>query len=120
MKNIANKGKFIKTLPSYEYEAGLIKFNIPDEDDIYSNNGEGVWGWVTPEDKEKYNDDSYTGQIVAILLNSPLNYYGRLNWGDEVVLDCHGEYRPTLSPEWVKEYICTERTDQHVEEYIMV
>ena len=120
MKNITNKGNFIKVLPSYEYEAGLIKFNIPDEDDIYSNNGEGVWGWVTPEDKEKYKDDNYTGQIVAILLNSPLNYLGALNWGDEVVLDCHGKNRPTLSPEWVKEYICTERTDQHVEEYIMV
>ena len=114
MKNITNKGEFIKALPSYEYEtgfkfneyeAGLIKFNIPDEDDIYSNNGEGVWGWVTPEDKEKYNDDSYTGQIVAILLNNPLNYWGRLNWGDEVVLDCHGKNRPTLSPEWVKEYL---------------
>ena len=105
MKNITNKGKFIKGLSDSECEVGLIKFNIPDEDDIYSNNGEGVWGWVTPEDKEKYNDDSYVGQIVAILLNIPLNYYGRLGWGDEVVLDCHGENRPTLSPEWVNEYL---------------
>lgn len=102
MNNIVNKGDFIESLSKEQFGAGKMKFNIPDEDNIYSGNGEGVWGWVTPENKEKYNDDNYNGKIVAILLNSPLNYLGKLKWGDEVELQCHGKNRPTLDPEWVK------------------
>ena len=36
-------------------------------------------------------------------MNQPIEYYGRLNWGDEVILKCHGDSRPILDPEWVKE-----------------
>ena len=98
-----NKGNFIESLTKEEFDKGSIKFNIPDEEDIYSPNGEGVWGWVAPEDKAKYHDDKYTGELIAILLNTPLNYFGMLNWGDEVKLKCHGANRPTLDPNWVKE-----------------
>lgn len=98
---IVNKGKFIESLSEEQFNAGTIKFNIPREDD--SSCGEGVWGWVTPEDKEKYDDNNYHGELVAILLNQPLNYFGKLNWGDEVKLKCHGESRPTLDPDWVRE-----------------
>lgn len=100
---IINKGKFIESLSKDEFNVGLIKFNIPDEDSIGSTSGEGVWGYATAEDKAKYNDDSFYGKITAILLNQPLNYYGRLNWGDEVTLQCHGDQRPTLDPNWVME-----------------
>ena len=100
---IENKGAFIESMSKEDFNAGLIKFNIPDEDNIGSTNGEGVWGHVTAEDKKKYNDDSFYDTITAILLNQPLNYYGRLNWGDEVVLRCHGDKRPTLDPQWVIE-----------------
>ena len=103
MGEIINKGKFIESLDEKQFNKGTIKFNIPDEEDIYSKNGEGVWGWVTPEDYEKYHDDNYTGKITAILCNQPLNYYGRLNWGDEVILKCNGENRPTLDVDFVKE-----------------
>ena len=104
MGNIINKGEFIELLTKEDrLNAGLIKFNIPDEDDIYSKNGEGVWGWVTHDDKTKYNNDRYYGEITAILLNQPLNYFGRLNWGDEVKLKCQGANRPILDPDWVKE-----------------
>ena len=98
-----NKGNFIESLTKEEFDKGLIKFNIPNEEDIYSPNGEGVWGWVTLEEKVKYHDDKYTGELIAILLNTPLNYFGVLNWGDEVKLKCHGINRPTLDPNWVKE-----------------
>ena len=108
MNTIINKGKFIESLSEEQFKAGLIKFNIPDEDNIYSNNGEGVWGWVTAEDKEKYNDDRYYGELMAILLNQPLNYYGMLNWGDKVKLQCRGVSRPTLDPDWVKENLLNE------------
>lgn len=99
---IVNKGKFIKSLSEEEFNAGAIKFNIPSEDHINSLSGEGVWGWVSPEDYVTYDDDNYYGEITAILLNQPLNYYGKLNWGDEVRLKCHGDSRPTLDPDWVK------------------
>ena len=102
---IPNKSDFLETLPEDQYNAGLIKFNIPDEDRIDSLNGEGVWGWVSPEDKKKYDDDKYQGKITAILLNWPINYFGILSWGDELVLQCHGGNRPTLDPEWVKSNI---------------
>lgn len=85
-----------------DFEKGLIKFNIPDEDRINSLNGEGVWGWVTQEDKEKHDDNTYKGKITAILVNHPLNYYGILRWGDEVVT-VPWSSRPTLAPDWVKE-----------------
>ena len=39
-----NKSEFIRSLDKEEFEKGLIKFNIPDEDKIDSLNGEGVWG----------------------------------------------------------------------------
>ena len=103
MSMVINKSEFIKSLSKEQFNAGLIKFNIPDEDNIHSNNGEGVWGWVISEDKKKYDNDKYHGELVAILLNQPLNYFGRLKWGDEVKLKCHGENRPTLDPDWVKE-----------------
>lgn len=100
---IVNRGEFIESLSKEDFNAGLIKFNIPDEDNLGSNNGEGVWGYVTADDKAKYNNNSFNGTITAILLNQPLNYYGRLNWGDEVVLRCHGDKRPTIDPNWVIE-----------------
>ena len=98
-----NKTEFIENMDKEDFEKGLIKFNILDEDRTSSLNGEGVWGWVTQEDKEKYDDNTYKGKITAILVNRPLNYYGILRWGDEVVLQCHGDSRPTLAPDWVKE-----------------
>lgn len=98
-----NKGKIIESMSKEEFDKGLIKFNIPDEDRINNLYGEGVWGWATQEDKEKYDDNTYEGKIVAILLNTSLNYYGILKWGDEVVLQCHGDNAPTLDPDWVME-----------------
>lgn len=105
MKEMVNRGEYFTSLTDAQKEAGHIKFNIPNEDNINSKNGEGVWGWVSPEDKEKWNDDNFHGKITAILLNTPLNYYPVLRWGTEVTLKCHGEMRPTLDPEWVKEYL---------------
>lgn len=105
MSNMVNKGDFIEALTEEQFNAGLIKFNIPGDDRLHSLNGEGVWGWVTQEDKTKYHDDKYGGKITAILLNQPIEYFGRLVWGSEVVLQCHGRNRPTLDPEWVKIYL---------------
>lgn len=100
---MSNKTEFIENMDEEDFEKGLIKFNIPDKHRTSSLNGEGVWGWVTQEDKEKHDDNTYKGKITAILVNHPLNYYGILRWGDEVVLQCHGDSRPTLAPDWVKE-----------------
>ena len=102
---ITNKGELIESLTEAQFNAGLLKFNIPSETNINALNGEGVWGWTTPEDYAKYNEDTYNGKITVILLNQPLNYCGRLSWGDEVTVKCHGGDRPTLDPEWVKEHL---------------
>lgn len=103
--SLTYKGDFIEKLTEEEFKAGCIKFNIPNEDDIYSSNGEGVWGWVAPEDKEKYNDDTFYGTMKAILCNQPLNYSGVLSWGMEVEIFCRGDMRPTLNPDWVRKNI---------------
>lgn len=105
MKEIINKGKFIEALSEEKLKAGYIKFNIPDEDNPSSNGGEGVWGWCTDDDKAKYNDDDYHGNITAILLNQPINYCGKLSWGDEVILRCQGENRPTIDSDWIREHL---------------
>lgn len=106
---IENKSAFIKTLIENnreKYEAGWIKFNIPDHENRYKTiNGEEVWGWCDVTDREKYNDDAYTGTITAILLNESLEYFGFLHWGDVLQLKCHGNNRPTLDPEWIDEKI---------------
>lgn len=103
--DIPDKSEFFEGLSEDEKNAGYIKFNIPAFNDIYATNGEGVWGWVSPEDKVKYDDDGYTGEITAILCNAPLYYSYKLKWGAEVVLKCHGSKRPTLDPEWIKKYL---------------
>lgn len=104
-RNLPYKGAFLESLSEEQLNAGYIKFNIPDIDDLDSSNGEGVWGWVSPEDKAKYDDDRYNGKITAILCNMPLNFSGILWWGSEVTLTCHGSKRPTLSKEWITEKI---------------
>lgn len=99
-----NKGKFYQDLPENEQKAGWIKFNIPaPEEGMESLNGEGVWGWLSPKDYKKWEDDEFRGKLTAILLNEPLNFAGQLSWGTEVVIRCHGQYRPTLDVEWAKE-----------------
>lgn len=99
-----NKSDFIKGLTEQEFNAGTIKFNIPDPDVLGTTlNGEGVWGWLSPEDKSKYLDDSFFGEIKAILLNYPFNYSDLLTWGDEVIIRCNGSMRPVLSEVWIKE-----------------
>lgn len=105
MSKLVNKADFMATLTEEQEEAGYFKFNIPNESNTHSKNGEGVWGWATPEEKEKYNDDNYYGKMTAILCNVPINYYDKLECFTEVVLQCHGDSRPTLDPKWVKEFL---------------
>ena len=100
---IVNKKEFIESMDGATFNAGMIKFNIPSCDNINSLNGEGVWGWVTPEDKKKYDDDNYNGKLTTILCNQPFEYYNQLSLFDEIVIVCHGKNRPTLDPKWVIE-----------------
>ena len=55
-RGMVYKGDFIESLSEEEFKAGCIKFYIPPED--ADGCGESIWGWVTPEDKKKYNDRS--------------------------------------------------------------
>ena len=105
MKKIINKRAFIESLNKEGFESGLIKFNIPNPKDIHSKYAEGVWGWITQKEKEKWRDDNYFGTITAILVNDPIYYSGKLHWCDEVKQKCNGNMRPTLDVEWVQEYL---------------
>lgn len=104
-RGLPYKGKFLEGLSQEELDAGYMKFNIPDVDNLDSLNGEGVWGWMKPEDKVKYQDDKFYGELTAILCDYPLNFCGILWCGSEVVVQCHGNNRPTLSKRWVEEKI---------------
>ena len=101
---IINKSKILENMSDEELKAGYIKFNIPDPEKPYSLNGEGIWGWIDPDDKKnKYDNDDYQGTMMALICNAPINdYYGLLYWGAEVQIKCHGEDRPTLDPDWMK------------------
>lgn len=99
------KGDIFDDMSDVEIDAGYMKFNIPNPDNLDSLNGEGVWGWMTPENKAKYMDDRFHGELPAILCNTPINFHGVLWWGSEVMVQCHGASRPTLSKRWVEENI---------------
>lgn len=105
------KGDFFEELSAREKEAGYIKFNIPDPTDMNSPNGEGVWGWLAPEDKAKYDDDTYFGKLNAILCNDPIRYMGLLVAGVEVVIKCNGDKRPILDPEWAAKTLFNEEDE---------
>lgn len=105
------KGDFIESLSDDERNAGYIKFNIPNPETPDGLNGEGVWGWVSPEDKQKYDDDSFTGKLTVILCNDPLYYSGILLAGQEMVVRCNGENRPILDPDWVQEHLASVGND---------
>lgn len=102
-RGMVYKGDFIESLSEEEFKAGCIKFYIPPEETYGVDGfGENTCGWATPEDKEKYNDDGFYGEIKAILTNQPLNYYDALTWGCEVVLKCNGTDRPELSNDFIR------------------
>lgn len=106
LRGLCYKGDFLESLSEDEFNSGMIKFNIPDEDNIGKTiNGEGVWGWVTKEDKEKYDDDNFSGDIKVILANTPLNFYGLFFWGTELCITCNGSSRPVLSMQWMQENV---------------
>lgn len=102
---IVNKGDFIESIPEEELMSVSFRCEIPPIEDIYRGYGdETLWVYLSEENREKYNDKKYTGTIMGILLNQPINYIGRLEWGDEVRLKCLGGYKlPILDPEWVIE-----------------
>lgn len=72
---IANKREFVENMSEEELKNGYIRF--------YIQGDEHVWGYATPEDKVKYNNNK---DLTAILLNWPLSYSNVLHWGDEVKL----------------------------------
>lgn len=109
LRRIPNKEDFIRSLTDSQLQDGTIKFNIPEQNEIYSLNGEGVYGYISPTEYEKYDCPWYYGKITAILLNSPITYGDKLGLFDEVELQCHGNSRPTLDPDFVNDnLLCKE------------
>lgn len=115
VRDLPYKASVLNGMSEEELHAGYMKFNIPDPDNLDSLNGEGVWGWMTPEDKAKYMDDRFHGELPAILCNTPINFYGVLWWGCEVVVQCHGAGRPTLSRKWIEEHILSQAWNNNEE-----
>lgn len=105
LRGLKYKGNFVENLTEIEFESGLIKFLIEDEDDEQDGISENIWGWITDEYKNKYNDKNFNGIIKAILTNSPINYYGLLFWGTEVEVICNKNNRPKLNKEWINNII---------------
>ena len=108
------KGDFFDSLSEDEKRNGYVKFNIPNPKTPRNLNGEGVWGWMFPADKKKYDDDSFTGKLTVILCNDPFYYSGTLFAGQELVIRCNGENRPILDPDWVQEHLSI--VDKNAEE----
>lgn len=105
LRGLCYKGNFLQNLSNDEFNEGLIKFEMLDdgsEDGI--NICERIWGWADKEEKEKYMDDNFRGDINVILANNPLNFYGILFWGTELAVTCDGG-RPVLSTKWLQENI---------------
>ncbi len=56
---------------------------------------------MSPEDKEKYDNDNFYGEIKAVLCNDPLSWDGILFWGCEVNVKCNGSLRPVVSFDYI-------------------
>jgi hypothetical protein len=112
---IVNKGDFIESIPEEELGSVAFRCGIPPIEDIYRGYGdETLWVYLSEEDRVKYNDMKYTGTIMGILLNQPINYIGLLKWGDEVRLKCLGGITlPILDPDWVVEEGLVEAPKKH-------
>lgn len=101
--DIRNVRDMLKKKPLPELQAGYMQFIIPGTG---SYDEELVWGWVSPENKEKMECTSYNGQIDAYLLSQPENNFsGRLNWGVCVSLQCHGGTIPVLSSVFIETHL---------------
>ena len=61
-RDITYKGDFIESLTEEEFKSGTAKLNLtaPDGGDV-----DGIWCWITPEDREKYDDDNFYGDIKS-------------------------------------------------------
>ena len=79
-KIIPDRLDFLKRLSKEELNAGYMKFNIPKEGNLDNTSAEGVWCWVKPDDKTKYEDDNLFGKIKAIFCNNPLNFFEKSKW----------------------------------------
>lgn len=103
-RKMVYKGFFLEQLSKEEFKAGMRKVNLQEITDLDSLNGEGCWAWFSEHDRKKY-DNCENGIVKAILANSPVEYMGILFWGSELEVKCNGNYRATLSKEWVNEKI---------------
>lgn len=110
------KGDILEALTDKEKAAGYVTFNIPDPVDQTMKNTEEAWAWVTPEDKEKYDDNYYYGPVKAILCEDPAYYMGILVAGVEVVIWCNGKRRPILDPDWVEENLMFKQLEVELKE----
>ena len=99
-RGIIYKADFMDGLSEKQFDEGCIKLYIPADGN--GGCGEGIWGWITPEDKKKYMDDNFYGEIKSVLCNNPINYFGILFWGCEIPIICQGKDRPILSEDYIK------------------
>lgn len=90
---IIDRTKEITALTEEEFNAGLIRIYL-NEDGF----GERIWGWASPEEKEKEN-------ITAVFVNHPLNYSWLLQWGSEVKLTRNRYDEFILDPKWLNREI---------------
>lgn len=110
------KGDFLESLSEKEKTAGYVTFNIPDPTDTTMKTVEEAWGWVTPEDRVKYDDNYYYGPLKVILCDDPVHYMGILVAGVEVEIWCNGKKRPILDPDWVEENLMFKKLEVEMKE----
>lgn len=110
-RGLPYKGDFLSQLSEEEFRAGCIKFYIPLPE---SKTGESIWGWIYKKDRPRYERGSFSGEMKAILCNTPLSYYGVLFWGSEVMIKCENG-RAVISDDWVRKYILEAEWFKHEE-----
>lgn len=114
--NLIWKGDVLEALSDREKAAGYVTFNIPDPTDHTMKTTEEAWGWVTPEDRAKYDDNYYYGPLKVILCGDSVYYMGILVAGIEVEIWCNGKKRPILDPDWVEENLMFKRLEVEAKE----
>ncbi len=100
-----DRSEEMKDKSQEELLSGYTMINIINDGQEFPFVSEGVWVWITPEDKKKYNDDTYTGKLKGILCNNPILYGVLLHFGIEVQIECKGDKRGELDAEWINSII---------------
>lgn len=76
-------------------DRNLIKINL-----VYHGDTEGIWAWISKEDREELWETDYIGREYHVALTANAALLG-IPWGCFVPIQYRGKQRPMCSKSWL-------------------